>query len=131
MRILVLLVLSLSLAGCASFSGQRGQFTTVETLQLAKQPAGFVDGVIAVGQSLGYQYTGGDKAKNIVNLSDQPNFGESVVLGRSYTVQLEVALKGRTVEIQFLALGGSSTSGAKKSEKRLREFKDALRQQWQ
>tara|TARA_R100001244_G_scaffold6593_24_gene8166 strand:+ start:38141 stop:38527 length:387 start_codon:yes stop_codon:yes gene_type:complete len=123
------MLMMLTVSGCASFSGLGGQFTTVETVQLSKQPASFVDSVIEVGKSLGYQYTGGNRATNLVQLADQPNFGESVVLGRNYSVQLSVQLKpnGGTVEMTFISFGSRSTSGEAKSQKRIREFKDALR----
>ncbi|MGP1354556.1 MAG: hypothetical protein ACTS1Z_14665 [Parasphingopyxis sp.] len=95
---------------------------------MANEPANFVDTVIAVGEELGYQYTGGNRAENLVQLSDQPNFGESVIMGRSYTVQLYVSLQpdGRTVEIQFYSAGGRATAGAERSQERIREFRSAL-----
>lgn len=125
------LVLATLVMGCASFSGLGGQYTTTETLTLSKRPANFYDDVILVGQELGYQHTGGNKSANSVNLSDQPNFGETMI-GRNYSVQATITLKpdGRTVEILFVAVGSRSTAAAKKSQERIDQLKAALSQKF-
>lgn len=124
-------VLAALLTGCASFSGLGGQYQTTDTVEVSKRPARFFDDVIAVGQQLGYQHTGGNRATNMVLLADQPNFGESMI-GRAYSVQVSVTLKpdGRTVEVIFTAVGGRATAGADKSQDRLEQLKAALRQRF-
>lgn len=131
MKRMLILVLAMSLAGCAAFSGAGGQFTTTDTLELSKHPTRFYDDVIAVGQQLGYQHAGGNRAANLVRLADQPNFGESMI-GRAYSVQVTVTLKpnGRTVEMVFASFGGRATSGADKSQERIEQLKAALRQRF-
>lgn len=128
MRWVFIMIMSAALTACATFSGTSGQFSTTEEMVLPSTPANFLDTVIAVGEELGYQYSGGNRAENLVQLSDQPNFGESVIMGRSYTVQLYVSLQpdGRTVEIQFYSVGGRATAGAERSQERIREFRSAL-----
>lgn len=130
MRFVLIIIAALGLAGCASFSGLGGQFSTVETVTLAKPATNFEQGVIAVGERLGYQYTGGDRSNNIVRLADQPNFGQSMI-GRSFTVQMTLTLEngGRTITIDYVSAGDRS-AGARKSQERMRELRAALQSQF-
>jgi hypothetical protein len=131
MRYVVAAVGAVLLAGCASFSGVGGQYSTTETVEVARRPANFYDGVVTVGQQLGYQHTGGNRSANTVNLGDQPNFGETLI-GRSYGTRVMVTLQpdGRTIEIMYTAVGGSTTAGAARSQQRIEQLKAALQQQF-
>jgi hypothetical protein len=131
MKFLVMTPAVLLLAGCASFSGLGGQYQSAEVVEIAKRPANFYDDVVSVGQGLGYQHTGGDRARNTVHLADQPNFGETMI-GRAYSVQVIAVLRptGRTVDLTFTSIGSRTTSAAKKSQQRIDELKEALRQRF-
>lgn len=120
-----------ALTACASFSGLGGQYQTTETVEIASSPANFYDDVVSVGQQLGYQHTGGNRSANVVNLADQPNFGENL-MGRNYSVQVRVSLQpdGRSVDLMFTAFGSRTTAGADKSQERIEQLKAALRQRW-
>ncbi len=131
MRVVLAVLGPVLLAGCAAFSGLGGQYQTTETIEIASRPANFYDDVIAAGQQLGYQHTGGNRSNNTVSLADQPNFGETMI-GRSYSVQVTVALRpnGHTIDLQYTAFGGRSTAGADKSQRRIEQLKTALRQRF-
>lgn len=132
MRVFMIAIMALSISACASFSGMGGQYQTTETVELSQRPAHFYDTVVAVGQQLGYQHTGGNRSANIVHLSDQPNFGENLI-GRAYSVQVMAALQpsGRTVELTFTAVGSRTTAGANKSQERIDQLKTALARELQ
>ena len=123
---------ALLLTGCASFSGVSGQYQSTETVAIAQQPSNFYDDVVAVGQQLGYQHAGGNRSNNTVQLTDQPNFGESVIMGRAYAVSVSVKLlpNGRDIELLFVATGGRATAGSDKSQRRIDELKTALQQRF-
>ena len=130
MRRLLLIISVLLLSACSTFSGTTGQFVTSETVSVSGQTSGFTDRVIAIGKRMGYQYSGGNRGQNLVRLTDQPNFGQTM-LGRAFSVQMTVALQGdgRTIAIEFTSVGGSS-DGEKNSERRLRELKAALQSEF-
>lgn len=130
MRILLSLILALSLSACATFSGTRGQFVTTENVAVTGATTSFSDRVIAIGERLGYQYSGGDRTQNSVRLTDQPNFGQSV-LGRSFSVQLTVTLNsdGRSVRVEYTSIG-QRQDGARNSEERLNELRVALQSEF-
>lgn len=131
MRILLAALLAAALSGCAGLAGVGGQYQTTETVEITKRPARFFEDVVAVGEQLGYQHTGGNRSANTVNLADQPNFGESM-LGKVYSMQVIVALQpnGRTIDLTYYAFGGRSTAGSKKSQERVETLKAALRQRF-
>ena len=131
MRIILAALLAVALAGCAGMAGSRGQYQSTETIEIAKKPTRFYEDVIAVGEQLGYQHTGGNRSTNSVMLADQPNFGETL-LGKSYTTQITVTLQpnGRTIDVMYTAFGGRSTAGAKKSQERIETLKAALSQRF-
>ncbi len=131
MRYLLAILLAVALSGCAGMAGMGGQYQTTETIEISKRPARFYDDVITVGEQLGYQSTGGNRAANMVSLADQPNFGESM-MGKVYSVQVTATLQpnGRTIELMFTSIGGRSTAGAKKAQDRIETLKAALRQQF-
>ena len=130
MRYLFVFISALLLTGCSTFSGTTGQFMTSETVSLNQRATSFTEKVIAVGERLGYQYTGGDRSNNVVRLADQPNFGQSMI-GRAFSVQLTLTLQGggRSIKVDYISVGDRS-AGAKKSEQRLRELRSALQAQF-
>lgn len=127
MRVILAAAMALSLSGCASFSGLGGQYQSTETIEIARRPANFYNDVVTIGQRLGYQHTGGNRGANTVNLTDQPNFGETMI-GRAYSVQIMVALQpnGRAIDMTFTAVGSRTTAGANKSQERIDQLKAAL-----
>ncbi len=132
MRILLTILAALSLSGCTSVgmlvSPQR-EFTTTQTMQLRARPANFVDTVVEVGQSLDYKYSGVDRAKNKVKLTDHSTAGIGVLIGKVSRLELNISLSpnGRTVNFEIAAAGNYSTSNQEKIEARLQQLKDALR----
>jgi len=130
MRFALVLIAALALSACSTFSGTRGQFTTTENVTISGATTGFSDRVIAIGERLGYQYSGGDRTRNSVILTDQPNFGQSV-LGRSFSVTMTVTLNsdGRSVRVDLSSFG-QREDGARNSEDRLRELRSALQSEF-
>ena len=131
MRLAITVAAAMLLAACGSFSGLSGQYQTTESVEIARRPANFYDDVVMVGQQLGYQHTGGNRAANMVNLADQPNFGENLI-GRSYSTQITLTLQpnGRSIEMLFVAVGSRTTAGAGRSQERIDQLKAALRQRF-
>ena len=131
MRFFIAAIGAILLAGCAGMSGLGGQWSSTETVEINKRPSRFYEDVIAVGEQLGYQHTGGDRSANTVRLADQPNFGQTM-LGKSFSMQVTVTLKpnGRAIEVMYTALGGRSDAGSKKSQERIETLKAALRQRF-
>jgi hypothetical protein len=127
MKQLLACLSAILLAGCASFSGVGGGFRSTDTVAIAAAPANFYDEVVEIGQELGYQHAGGDRASNSVQLMDQPNLGESM-MGRAYRVSVGVRLLpgGRDIELLYVATGGRATTGADRSQRRISELKAAL-----
>jgi hypothetical protein len=133
MRSLLTLVLALLLSGCAlgSLSSNSSSFNTVERVTLSKQPDNFIDGMITIGKSLGYQYSGSDRDQNSINFTDTPNLGQSV-LGTYFQINIFVGLAsdGRTVEMRFIGSGSGGSAGEEKSTARLEQLKAAIRNRW-
>ncbi len=132
MRIFLAVLLSITLSSCTSVgllvSPQR-EFTTTQTMQLRARPANFVDTVAQVGKSLGYNYSGVDRAKNKLKLTDHSTAGMGVLIGKISRLELTIWLSpnGRTVNFEIAAAGNYSTSNQDKIEARLQKLKDALR----
>ncbi|MEM1050635.1 MAG: hypothetical protein AAGI28_00935 [Pseudomonadota bacterium] len=125
MRIFTAIVCALLLTGCATFSGIGGQFMTTESVAITGETTNFSDRVIGLGERLGYQYSGGDRSKNSVKLSDEPNFVTSMT-SRSFSVFTTVTLNpdGQTITIDFTSVGGKSNGS--RSQQRLSELRSAL-----
>ncbi|WP_157075210.1 hypothetical protein [Erythrobacter sp. AP23] len=129
MRAFLVAILALMLGACATFAGAGGQFQTEDTIVLDRQVtsfASFKQGMINIGEQNGYQWTGGSDRNRTVNLSDQPNFGQTMI-GRAFSVQMAFTLRQdmRTVDIMFTSFGDSS-SGASNSLRRLQEIKGLM-----
>lgn len=122
---------SLALAGCTSFAGVGGSFQSTDTVAIAQAPTNFYDDIVSIGQQLGYQHAGGNRASNTVQLMDQPNLGESM-MGRSYRVSVGVKLlpTRQDVEILYVASGGRATAGANRSQERIGELRAAIQQRY-
>lgn len=129
MRASIVAILALLLGACSTFSGASGQFTTEDVVVLDRPVSNFgafKQGMINIGEQNGYQWTGGSDRNRTVNLSDQPNFGQSMI-GRVFTVQMTFTLRQdmRTVDIMFASFGDRS-SGATNSLNRLEEVKGLM-----
>lgn len=128
-RSVIILLFALLLGACSTFAGAGGQFQTEDRIVLDRPVAkfgAFKQAMISIGEQNGYQWTGGSYRVQTVNLSDQPNFGQTMI-GRSFSVQMtfRMAQGMRTVDISFTSIGDSS-SGASTSLKRLDEIKSLM-----
>lgn len=131
MKILFATVAALLLSACALTQGTPGEFVTTDTVQLENAPDSFTTGAIAVAEQLGYDYVGGDRARNVVRLKDVPNLGEHL-LSKNYSVNMTLTLlpDGRTVQIDFIGIGGRVSASAAASEERIEAMKIALQNQF-
>lgn len=131
MRLPSLIFLVLSLSACTNvglIASPSEQFSTSESFRLKASPPNFVDTVIEVGQGLEYKYSGVDRSKNLVRLTDNASIGIGVLIGKTSNINLEVRLEpdGHTVAIQLDAFGNFKTANHEKINQRLSELKAAL-----
>jgi hypothetical protein len=135
MRVLLAALLAISVCACTppgaivGLVSKNRQNVTEDTMVLKRQPANFVDSVAEIGEELGYDLAGTDRAANTVRFTDDTNMLTSVFVGRQRQTVLTVSLKpnGRTVAFQLVISGNLKSATQEKVEERLSEFKTALR----
>ena len=122
------IILGLGACGVGALTPVR-QYTTSETMQLARAPANFVDSVQEVGRSLGYRIGGMDRAKNSVTLSDGTIGGVgSYVTGKmkGVTITLTLLPGGKEVAFDYTGFGNMGSVNQSKANEKLARLKAAL-----
>ena len=135
---LLVSIMFATLPGCTppgtfvSLASSPKQNVTRQTLVLKQQATNFVNVVSEVGDSLGYDLAGTDRAKNQVRLTHNTSMLTSVFVGKTETVELIVTLNqdGRSIDLELGVVGNLKTASQEKVEKRLSDFKAALRKHW-
>jgi hypothetical protein len=138
MRSLLAALLAISVCACTppgvvvGLVSKNRQNLTEDTMVLGRQPTNFVDTVAEVGEALGYDLAGTDRATNSVRFTDDTNMLTSVFVGKQRQIGLVVSLKpdGRTIAFQLSILGNLKSATQEKAEARLADLKAAIRDRW-
>jgi hypothetical protein len=129
MKKLVIGCLALLLSACgAGLLTPTRDFTTSDSVVLARAPTDFVQGASEVGRSLDYNISGVDNSVPSVSLSRGSGTAALMTVGRLRAIRITVALQPdrRTILLTLFQQGNMGTAGQSDATRRLERLKAAL-----